>query len=308
MVDLRGTDNEQMLDCHVTLSWMSHSTSYIVTFDKRDTCDNVFGLLFDTPKNEDCFIGYHRETKHFHALNLRDFEDQCERNPHFVTYPFHEQGESITIMTRRLSRWGRKFHLAFIAFWCNEGARIITPDRSSSYLNSMLVTSLTNLTAQELDDASVYHVYAHFAVDRGWDYELPSCCTTVAGDGKCSQDPAHSDGDIRLPCGHSFCRPCLEKLAASTGHGEALRAGSRPPERCPRCSKPLPSGTFKACQMRYRPGTMPHTKCGASGAVPRPLKTCSGCSVVFYCYRECQASHWKAHKPDCKKLKTYTEQ
>jgi hypothetical protein len=29
------------------------------------------------------------------------------------------------------------------------------------------------------------------------------------------------------------------------------------------------------------------------------LMKCSRCNVVFYCSKECQKSHWRAHKPDC---------
>jgi len=31
------------------------------------------------------------------------------------------------------------------------------------------------------------------------------------------------------------------------------------------------------------------------------LKVCSNCKTVRYCSRECQSSHWKIHKPMCKK-------
>lgn len=33
------------------------------------------------------------------------------------------------------------------------------------------------------------------------------------------------------------------------------------------------------------------------------LKKCSGCEKVWYCKVECQKSHWKQHKAQCKKLK-----
>merc|ERR1711964_404288 len=29
---------------------------------------------------------------------------------------------------------------------------------------------------------------------------------------------------------------------------------------------------------------------------------CKGCNAVMYCSRECQKSHWKTHKPHCKKV------
>lgn len=33
------------------------------------------------------------------------------------------------------------------------------------------------------------------------------------------------------------------------------------------------------------------------------LKICSRCNVAKYCSRKHQVEHWKAHKPECKKLK-----
>ncbi|KAF7345561.1 SET domain-containing protein [Mycena venus] len=32
------------------------------------------------------------------------------------------------------------------------------------------------------------------------------------------------------------------------------------------------------------------------------LKSCSGCSTVRYCSKECQTEHWKIHKPMCRRL------
>ncbi|EEB91130.1 hypothetical protein MPER_10561, partial [Moniliophthora perniciosa FA553] len=32
---------------------------------------------------------------------------------------------------------------------------------------------------------------------------------------------------------------------------------------------------------------------------PRLLK-CSGCSLVYYCNKECQTADWKTHKAECK--------
>ena len=29
---------------------------------------------------------------------------------------------------------------------------------------------------------------------------------------------------------------------------------------------------------------------------------CTACKAVFYCSRDCQKKHWKAHKFDCKSL------
>jgi hypothetical protein len=44
--------------------------------------------------------------------------------------------------------------------------------------------------------------------------------------------------------------------------------------------------------------------CGACGITSNniyDLKRCGGCGAVYYCNRECQVTHWKAHKADCKK-------
>ena len=30
------------------------------------------------------------------------------------------------------------------------------------------------------------------------------------------------------------------------------------------------------------------------------FKKCSGCKKVHYCSAECQKTHWKTHKPECK--------
>lgn len=40
--------------------------------------------------------------------------------------------------------------------------------------------------------------------------------------------------------------------------------------------------------------------CGFCGAEKKNLSKCSRCKSVFYCSKECQKSHWKAHKPNCK--------
>eukprot|EP01084_Bolivina_argentea_P099815 179357_1 len=36
--------------------------------------------------------------------------------------------------------------------------------------------------------------------------------------------------------------------------------------------------------------------------------TCSACSKVSYCDKECQIKHWKQHKQDCKLFQTYNDQ
>ena len=39
-------------------------------------------------------------------------------------------------------------------------------------------------------------------------------------------------------------------------------------------------------------------QCGRDGASMQ----CSRCKSARYCGAECQRAHWKAHKPDCKKI------
>lgn len=42
------------------------------------------------------------------------------------------------------------------------------------------------------------------------------------------------------------------------------------------------------------------SSCGFCGAEKKNLSKCSRCKSVFYCTKECQKSHWKTHKPNCK--------
>lgn len=42
--------------------------------------------------------------------------------------------------------------------------------------------------------------------------------------------------------------------------------------------------------------------CGVhDGSEFKKLMKCKGCQSVYYCSSECQKSHWKAHKSECKK-------
>jgi hypothetical protein len=43
-------------------------------------------------------------------------------------------------------------------------------------------------------------------------------------------------------------------------------------------------------------------ECGKEGGRGCMLHSCSGCSVVLYCGRECQTRHWKTHKAFCRVL------
>ena len=41
--------------------------------------------------------------------------------------------------------------------------------------------------------------------------------------------------------------------------------------------------------------------CGVWDRTGTSYRRCSGCMEVYYCGKECQVTHWKAHKADCKK-------
>lgn len=42
--------------------------------------------------------------------------------------------------------------------------------------------------------------------------------------------------------------------------------------------------------------------CNRRAAVNKEFKCCSKCKRTYYCSKECQVSHWKSHKPDCRRL------
>ena len=51
---------------------------------------------------------------------------------------------------------------------------------------------------------------------------------------------------------------------------------------------------------------LPHCEgCGKTEPDGNTFSKCSECRSVLYCSRECQKKHWKAHKPNCKKLAKY---
>lgn len=47
--------------------------------------------------------------------------------------------------------------------------------------------------------------------------------------------------------------------------------------------------------------------CGQPEGKPR-LKTCAKCSTALYCSRDCQTSHWKIHKKECRNPKSNASQ
>jgi hypothetical protein len=63
-------------------------------------------------------------------------------------------------------------------------------------------------------------------------------------------------------------------LTAHVSHGETLQIDA---ERVDRrvCAN---------CQQRFS----------------RSLQACSRCRVVYYCSRDCQQAHWRAHRPNCR--------
>jgi hypothetical protein len=42
--------------------------------------------------------------------------------------------------------------------------------------------------------------------------------------------------------------------------------------------------------------------CSAPGCTAKGTKRCSGCSMVWFCSRECRDRHWPAHKARCKEV------
>jgi hypothetical protein len=45
------------------------------------------------------------------------------------------------------------------------------------------------------------------------------------------------------------------------------------------------------------------TKCGKHRSAGVKLLKCSGCRTTLYCSVDCQKSHWKTHKSDCKRIR-----
>ncbi|GAQ93087.1 hypothetical protein KFL_012910010, partial [Klebsormidium nitens] len=78
---------------------------------------------------------------------------------------------------------------------------------------------------------------------------------------------------------------------------------------------PMPSAAVRAFSESFRqdldpflrqssvgPNMAAETTCAYCKAVhARSLYKCSRCSSVRYCGRECQKSHWRAHKQDCQR-------
>ncbi|KAF0973354.1 hypothetical protein FDP41_008561 [Naegleria fowleri] len=63
---------------------------------------------------------------------------------------------------------------------------------------------------------------------------------------------------------------------------------------------PLPS-TLSANAPPQPQKQASNVKCCAACGKPNATKRCGGCHSVVYCSKECQVSHWKTHKVDCKK-------
>jgi hypothetical protein len=47
--------------------------------------------------------------------------------------------------------------------------------------------------------------------------------------------------------------------------------------------------------------------CGGCRNRGTGFKQCAGCKVINYCSSECQKSHWKEHKPTCKRITEYLQ-
>ena len=89
-------------------------------------------------------------------------------------------------------------------------------------------------------------------------------------------------------------------LADVVSHVFSPQRGSRSSEllRKPACGrkKKRPNGP-KTGRM---PGELDEkVKCASCGVKNPVMKRCTRCQAVFYCSRECQVKHWKAHKFWC---------
>lgn len=42
-------------------------------------------------------------------------------------------------------------------------------------------------------------------------------------------------------------------------------------------------------------------QCASCSSATASLRACARCKVTRYCSKDCQAAHWAAHKPDCKR-------
>lgn len=81
--------------------------------------------------------------------------------------------------------------------------------------------------------------------------------------------------------------------ASSSAQPHELHAGGQQAQAMPAAAPDLPT---------------PHQqqggrRCAAEGCSnTQGLRRCSGCGTVRYCCRECQTAHWRAHKPECRRL------
>ena len=69
---------------------------------------------------------------------------------------------------------------------------------------------------------------------------------------------------------------------------------------------PLTGGSGSGGGGRGAGGVAQADQCANIGCTNSASSKCSACKAVHYCRRECQATHWKAHKPVCRQACTQT--
>lgn len=119
-------------------------------------------------------------------------------------------------------------------------------------------------------------------------------------------------GCMILPCCNykqTICKACLEKLGNMTYSAEWLgyRFDEKVKSACPFCKTPTSKmGVIKPFEPQKQ---KPEQK--SSQAQDRHCSHChkadcslhcGACKKTYYCSKECQMSHWKDHKINCKKI------
>lgn len=83
---------------------------------------------------------------------------------------------------------------------------------------------------------------------------------------------------------------------------------SRPPEPSgapadPSCSAAQAAPSRSAAVPAAPRPQRPHRVCAAPGCgATHGLRRCRGCYAVLYCSEACSSAHWRAHKPECRRV------